>query len=293
MSLKQECIDMIRLILEPLMKNENDIYNVDTDEYIDICLDTGEDQYEMFCAECPNYNRDVKCKNKICEKVDIALFSTAHPEGESKYFVFNRKPKHPKLREKINYIHNRNQLIEVMTAYKKEAEYFRDGYAEYGSRLEEYKQHADDFCKQIIKDFSVFNIVNPDMIPVVFYDSYRKDHDYNSRKAIGGDFAIRRKQSIIRIYSSWDNDMKEVKQRIRHEIIHYLLWCVGLDYGDESAVFHYLCNLYDARAYQKLKDNYNVTLLKILELSEKEKNNTLFINNSDAADKITVLTNAG
>lgn len=40
MSLKQECIDMIKLILEPLMQDEDDFYDVVTDEHVEFCVKT-------------------------------------------------------------------------------------------------------------------------------------------------------------------------------------------------------------------------------------------------------------
>lgn len=37
MSLKQECIDIINLITEPLKKDEYDLYEIETDSIRDIC----------------------------------------------------------------------------------------------------------------------------------------------------------------------------------------------------------------------------------------------------------------
>lgn len=43
MSLKQECFDMIKLITEPLKKNEYDFYDLEMDSIRDFCEKTGED----------------------------------------------------------------------------------------------------------------------------------------------------------------------------------------------------------------------------------------------------------
>ena len=37
MSLKQECIDIINLITDPLKKDEYDLYEIETDSMRDIC----------------------------------------------------------------------------------------------------------------------------------------------------------------------------------------------------------------------------------------------------------------
>jgi len=39
MSLKQECIDMIKLILYPLMQDDDDFYDVVTDEQVKFCME--------------------------------------------------------------------------------------------------------------------------------------------------------------------------------------------------------------------------------------------------------------
>lgn len=43
MSLKQECIDIINLITEPLKKDEYDLYEIETDSIRDICELSGKD----------------------------------------------------------------------------------------------------------------------------------------------------------------------------------------------------------------------------------------------------------
>ena len=277
MSLKQECIDMIKLILDPLMQDDDDFYDVVTDEQVKFCIKTGGDLYEMFCNDCSDYRKNSNCPHLITEKVDISLFSSVHMEDVTKYFIFNRKPKHPELKDGIYYIHNREQLLKVMMKYKKEVEYFRDGYAEYAKKIDDYTEHAQDFYKQITNDFSIFASVDYNMMPIVYYSNYREDHDNKSKEYIGGDFQANKKQSIIHIYNTWDENKDNVKQRIRHEMLHYLLWCVGLPCGDDTAMFHYFCHQYDAKAYVELKDKVNHDLLKASELLTRQEMNMICV----------------
>ena len=55
MSLKQECIDIINLITEPLKKDEYDLCELGTDSIRDICEITGEDVTYGDCFECDCY----------------------------------------------------------------------------------------------------------------------------------------------------------------------------------------------------------------------------------------------
>lgn len=78
----------------------------------------------------------------------------------------------------------------------------------------------------------------------------------------------------MNIYCSMDADTEDIKQRIRHEVLHYCLFMVGLKNGDEEAIFHYLCGLYDAHAYKEMteseQDLYN-KFLKVKKIIENDK----------------------
>lgn len=62
---------------------------------------------------------------------------------------------------------------------------------------------------------------------------------------------------------------------IRHEILHYLLWCIapfGNLWRDNSGIFHYFCKIYDAYAYKELDAN-NTKVLEVLQECSKEEVN--------------------
>lgn len=114
------------------------------------------------------------------------------------------------------------------------------------------------------------------MIPIVFCSGYKKDQNLDKNEVVTGDFRANNKQSIIHIYSSWDMNIEDVKQRVRHEMIHYMLWCIGLPHGDDAAVFHHLCNMYDAHAYVDIEDSAQLKLLDLLNAGTKSDINAVY-----------------
>lgn len=124
-----------------------------------------------------------------------------------------------------------------------------------------------DVCKNSISTDSCM-MVNDDVIPLSCFNvmdeylySVENDLDYAVR---GGFVYGGKKQAYIRIGIDTSNSIlnKRLKRTIRHEIIHYYLWVLGLPYMDDSLEFWCLCHVYDAGAYEKLNyDNekyYNI-----------------------------------
>ena len=101
MSLKQECIDIINLIIEPLKKDEYDLCELETDSVRDICELTGEDVTYGDCFECDCYE---DCQYKKHVKVDVSFCDYGDYE---KNYVFAKKPS---ISKGICYINNRKQL---------------------------------------------------------------------------------------------------------------------------------------------------------------------------------------
>ena len=71
---------------------------------------------------------------------------------------------------------------------------------------------------------------------------------------------------------------EEIKQRLRHELIHYCLYINETTYSDDSAIFHVLCQIYDAYAYAKMPDKEQIVYDKFViafdnlnALKEKQK----------------------
>lgn len=108
-----------------------------------------------------------------------------------------------------------------------------------------------------------------------FDEDYRKDHDWKKETFTGGDFHNVGVQSVIHIYDSWSRNIADMKQTIRHEILHYLLWCIAPLSNlckDDSGVFHYFCKIYDAYAYKGLDENNTKVFEGLQEFSKEEVN---------------------
>jgi hypothetical protein len=194
---------------------------------------------------------------------------------ESTAYIFNGKLEKPILVNSIHTINSRNQLLTEMTKLKEQFDYDKNAYAEYAKRLEEYKRYISEFVDTITEEFSIFSAISKDIIPVVFCPDFRKDHDWNGKTVTKGDCDFQGVQSIIRIYNSWNDDLDDMKCTIRHEIIHYLLWCLnplGIWYRDNFWVFHYFCDVYGANAYEEM-DDYNKWAYEKMEKCNKQQVN--------------------
>ncbi len=117
-----------------------------------------------------------------------------------------------------------------------------------------------DICGNLIStDMCI--MVNDEVIPLSCFNimdeylySVENDLDYAVQ---GGFVSAGKKQAYIRIGIDASNSIldKRLKGTIRHEIIHYYLWVLGLPYMDNSLEFWCLCHVYDAGAYEEL--NYD------------------------------------
>lgn len=273
MSLKQECIDMINLITEPLAKND-DLYEYEIyeDSYIGFCLETKEDDYSCFCCECEHF---VECnKSKmVYVKVDIELSSPMFDEVNW-YFVFGRKEQYKELCGKIHYINTRKQLMNVMKDYKKSVEEYRDYYANFGERYSDYMEYAKEFGEQLKKDYLFFGTVNTDTLPIVFHTDFAKDGEGKIDYTKKGELLICGNQNVINTYYCME-DVEETRRNMRHELLHYFLYMSNMKYHDDDAIFHYLCGLYDAHAYKEMgeeeREMYDKLFIAVSELRKRKQ----------------------
>ena len=277
MGLKQECMDMIRLITDPLVEKDDLYeYEINEDSCIGFCLEIREDEYSCFCCDCEQYKQ---CnRNKMVHiKTDIELMSPVLADEINWYFVFGKKEEYAELQGKIHYINTHEELVSTMKEYKKKIEEFKDGYADFGKRYSDFMEYAKEFAEQIKAEHDFFKIINSEILPIVMHWDYRNDHEWGEKTFTAGDFLTHGKQSVMNIYCSMGADIEDIKQRIRHEILHYCLFMAGLKNGDEEAIFHYLCGLYDAHAYKEMtegeQDLYN-KFLKVKKIIESEKSFT-------------------
>lgn len=232
-------------------------------------LTYGEDvTYEDF-YQCNNDNC-MKCSECKHMKVDASFF-----DGEwVRNYFFGNKPDV----KGIVTIKNRKQLMNEMFQIKKDLEYYKDFCAEFGKRYDDYLQYAREFAKQLKEDF-VYVMdgesyptldIDPERLPIVFHTDYRKDTDLKSKTFVAGDMTAVGMQSLINIYCCMDAE-KEIKQ-------HYCLYINKTKHDDDDALFHALCQIYDAYAYKKmpdeeqiLYDKFNAAFDNLNALKEKQK----------------------
>lgn len=244
MSLKKECMDMIHLIVDPLQeKDEYAYYDIEMDSIRDICQVTGEDVTYSDCSLCDKYSNE--CPYKKTVKVDISFWDG----NDYQYnFVFgnNRTECYGVCR-----IKNRKQLMAKMVDMKKELEKYKDYYSEFGERYNDYIDYAEKFAQEVQEEyFLLFGRISTNILPIIFHTDYDK-HDGIIEYNKSGNLIISGKQSAINIYCCIE-DIEETKCAIRHEVLHYMLYIAGLKHDDASAIFHHLCEVFDARAYKKM-----------------------------------------
>lgn len=265
MSLKQECIDIIKLITEPLKKDEYDLYEIETDSMRDICELTGEDVTYGDCFECEHY---VNCQYKKHVKVDVSFWDYADFQRN---YVFH---KNPTVSKGICYIYNRTQLMVVMADFKREVERYKDYYAEFGEKYSDFMEYAKEFGEMLRKEYSFFESISTEILPIVFHTDFAKDSEGKTDYATRGELVYRGKQNVIRTYCCME-DIEKTKQNIRHELLHYFLYMSNMKYLDDDAVFHYLCGIYDAYAYKEMGEEekalYDKLVMVIPELEKKCK----------------------
>ena len=76
--------------------------------------------------------------------------------------------------------------------------------------------------------------------------------DYSAGKMVDREMPNGKSYVCIVVYLNPYQKIEDVKEAIRHELIHLALMMTGLKHDDCSAVFKVLCDYYDARFYKVL-----------------------------------------
>lgn len=247
MSLKQECIDMINLITDPLKeKDEYEYYEIEENPIRDICQLTGEDVTYSDCDGCENCSH--KCKYKKYVRVDVSFWDGADCQRN---YVFGNKQTECK---GICRIKNRKQLMTEMAKLKKELESYKDWCSEFGERYDEYLSYAKEFAQEVKnKYYLLFGLVQTEILPVIFHTDYNVRDGVIDYRTLGN-LQIAEKQNVINVFCCMD-DVEETKCTIRHEVLHYMLYIAGLKYKDDTAIFHHFCKEFDASAYKEMGES--------------------------------------
>jgi len=180
-------------------------------------------------------------------RVDVSFWDGADCQRN---YVFGNKPI---LSKGICCIKNRKQLMSEMTNLKKELEEYKDYCAEFGEFYGEYLEYAKKFVEEVKeKYFILLGLVQADILPIVFHTDYNYrdgEIDYKTQ----GNLQVIEKQNVINVFCCMEN-VDETRRTIRHEILHYMLYIAGMKYKDDTAIFHHLCEVFDAHAYKDLTE---------------------------------------
>lgn len=203
-----------------------------------MCCEIYTDFYCEIFYSCDKTNCN-KCKSKHKIKADVIFENVA--EDVRFFYVFKKQDK----RDYITIINTEEELYKelsrlntlyINTTDKEDLKYYR--------KIEELKKYARQFFEQIAENY--FATINKNILPIEF-------HYFSSEEeGTGGELIFCNNQHIINIYGTGFRSIEELKKTIRHEIIHYCLYISKYKYDDDTAVFHVLCKLCDARAYKPM-----------------------------------------
>lgn len=274
MSLKQECIDMFAVIFQALEDYED--YQIEENVRVFLCPKENYKDTEYLAFDCCECNKNDGNCDKEFVNVDLSVFVpywAGDEDGGTLYINFNKKPVKKEYKNTIHYINNRKQLIKFMFEVKQRVDDMRNTYAEYAEKVIELRNYGQEFLMQVHTDYPVFKDIKVEL-PIVFAD-VQKDDSGNCKYEVGGDFSVANDiQLIIHVYDCW-RDIETLKTTVRHEILHYLLFRIGVNNSDEGALFHYFCNKYDAHAYKEMSDSEQKLYMKLMKQSSLDVSNIL------------------
>lgn len=162
---------------------------------------------------------------------------------------------------------------------------YKDYYAEFGEQYSDFIEYAKEFGDKLKQEYSFFENMSTDILPIVFHTDFAKDSEGKTNYAKRGNFTSIGKQNMINVYYCMD-DLEDTKRNIRHELLHYFLYMSDMKHLDDDAIFHYLCGIYDAHAYKEMGEEeqvlYDKLIFGIPELEKKCKE----LNCKDGAFKI-------
>ncbi|MDF2906044.1 MAG: hypothetical protein K0R34_1365 [Herbinix sp.] len=249
MTLKEETKMVLEVLIEG--KRDSDEYEIEMDKTVSFC--NREEEGDGFIFECRGECEDCRkdktgrCKYKIDEKFGLVLSNYA--EWKFYYINFNQKAK--------NYtgfytINNQKQVYSVVTELKKDMFYYEQYCTDMQTKMNELNFYAIKFANKITEELSgVKNPFDDKSLNIIYYPDFKED-DINNETVTGittGNYA----KNCIRIYGLDERDLDDLKQTVRHELIHYILDLLKLNNNDDSAIFWILAEHYDAHPYKELK----------------------------------------
>lgn len=251
MTLKQEFIDMLRMIVDPLLaKDENMLCDIEVDTCRSICT--------KYDGEDVTYGASYQCEKELdactgcpyCQttKVDVSFSNYC---DIMKNYCFRKNVGI----DSVISINSRKKLLKEISGLKLEIEDTKDRRAEFGDKYHQYLKYARQFMDKVKEKYIVlFEGISTEIIPIVCHDDCSYDGKVPNFSLMGNFNTIEdSKQNMMNIYCCIDNE-EQTRQSIRHEMLHYMLYIAGYKYEDDTAIFHHLCDEYDAHAYKEMPE---------------------------------------
>lgn len=196
------------------------------------------------CCVMPLKCKECKSKHKI--KADITFENAA--EDFRTFYMFKKDR-----RKYVTAIKTAEEMYKELAFLNKiYIGKFDRNDAEYYRKVEGLEKYAKTFFAQIIHE--CFPLISKDVLPIKYHRFLKSWSEYSQKECFLGNFYKVGNQSIINIYEVDSLPLERIQQNIRHEIIHYCLNHSDLKYDDNSGVFHALCKIYDAGAYQEMNE---------------------------------------
>lgn len=269
MNLKEECVDMLHVIIDPLLeeKDPDDFpsYEILPDSKRNFCQRSSEDITYGYTCDCES---EKECSNSCPYYQDrkIDVFVENYDSGECFYYLFGDTPSV----SKGTVIRNREQLKKEMIQFRNKLERWKNEDAKLGKRYVELKEYAKSFAIKVKKEYpDLFTLIDTDILPISFESSAGEEVQ------IAGVNQICLNQNDIKIFYTTVLDEDNLCRTIRHELLHYMLYTAGIQYDDDCAVFHYFCKIYDANAYQEMSVEEKVKYDLLMKGVERIKQSNL------------------
>ena len=260
MTLKQEFIDMLHMIVDPLQaKDESMLCDIEIDADRFIC--------SKYDGEDVTYGASYQCEKDLdactgcpyCQtaKVDVSFSNYC---DIMKNYYFRGKASI----DGVVSINNRKQLMKEISNLKLKIENIKDRRAEFGNKYRQYLKYASQFMEKVKDKYVVlFEGISTEIVPIVLHDDCFYEGKNPDFSRMGSLNVINdNKQNMINIYYCME-DEERTKQSIRHELLHYMLYLAGYKYEDDTAIFHYLCDEYDAYAYKEMPEEENQLYIRL------------------------------
>lgn len=246
--LKENLKEQYITIAEIMLKNHPEFKIVENYKrpYCNIDEECDEPYSEKNCSNCKEQMYEIY-DIAILEACDGINYKTEYEliqfhESEYHKCVLTDKQMYHEIKKLNNILHGR-----TVNLYR----YYLDPYR----KIEKLKTYAKDFLRIVKDDFNL--ILDEEMLPINIYLEDEDDEEDEDEEEIEGTFCTNRvnRQLMIKIYCLKDDeyeDEDEVLRTIRHEVLHYLLYCGYLKHKDNAGVFWALCEIYDAGAYEEM-----------------------------------------